>query len=200
MHVSSTGAPSSRARSTNTFTSLEHRGVPPPLALELFDSDQHVGWVRAEVLGFGGFATANEAGHGAWVAYRAIWRRHAKQHGLRPHPIVPTPIELRSVGDRELILASGRPFATLVRPASDAFGANSFGFEIELPAPVDEHAALSAAYLVYRTLRKSGIRWTLWMRDSKSEQGRRGASAQTMERGRMVSAQTPIQLATSSGG
>ena len=199
MHVSTT-APSSRARSANTPTTLEHHGVPPPLALELFDSDQHVGWVRADALGFGGFATANEAGHGAWVAYRAIWRRHAKQHGLRPHPVVPTPIELRSMGDRDLILASGRPFATLIRPASDADGANSFGFEIRLPAPVDELSARSAAYLVYRTLRKSGIRWTLWVRDAASEVAPRGTAARMKEGVRRVSARTPIQLATASGG
>ena len=179
MDVLTTGAPLSRARLANAPASVEHRGVPPPLALELFDSDQHVGWIRDNVLGFGGFATANEAGHGAWVAYRAIWRRHAKEHGLRPHPIVPTPIELRSVGDRELILASGRPFATLVRAAPQGSGINSFGFEIELPAPVDEPSARSVAYLVYRTLRKSGIRWRLWMRGANPGEVTPHTSART---------------------
>ena len=184
MHVLTTRARFSRVRPADVPTPVEHRGLPPPLALDLFDSDEHVGWIRDNVLGFGGFGNADEAGHSAWVAYRAIWRRHAKQHGLRPHPVVPSSIYLRTVGDRELILASGRPFATLVRPAPDGAGVNSFGFEVELPAPVDERSARSVAYLVYRTLRKSGIRWTLWMREAKPEAEPPHAGAPTGERRR----------------
>jgi hypothetical protein len=73
------------------------------------------------------------------------------------------PLAIQRVEGKEMILASGRPIAALVRPGPDSrSGADSFGFELLSPTPVSELEARAMAYLIYRTLRKSGIRWALW--------------------------------------
>src|SRR5512132_1086655 len=141
----------------------ERLALPPPLSLTLHDGDRTVGWVRGDAVGFHGFADATEAAHAAWVAYRALARRHARTHGTRPPPIDTEPLALHRRGDEESILASGRPIATLVRPDPDgSSGADSFGFEIRVPHPADELRVRALGHLMYRTLRKSGVRWAMW--------------------------------------
>jgi hypothetical protein len=77
------------------------------------------------------------------------------------------PLAIHRVEGKEMILASGRPIATLVRPGDvSGTAVDSFGFEIVIPTPVTELEARAIAYLIYRTMRKSGIRWAMWRPDA----------------------------------
>ena len=87
--------------------------------------------------------------------------------GTRPIPVDIEPLAIQRIEGKEMILASGRPIAALVRPGSDSrSGVDSFGFELLIPTPITELEARAMAYLIYRTLRKSGIRWALWRSDA----------------------------------
>jgi hypothetical protein len=138
-------------------------GLPPPLELDLVDAGRPAGWIAGNAVGFRGFGDEAEATHAAWVAHRALARRLARTHGLRPVPIDIEPLALHKVARGGMILASGKPIATLVRPGPESrSGVDSFGFELQVPAPVTELEARAMAYLMYRTLRKSGLRWAMW--------------------------------------
>jgi hypothetical protein len=77
------------------------------------------------------------------------------------------PLAIQQVDAKEMILASGRPIAALVRPDPDSrSGVDSFGFELLIPTPITELDGRAMAYLVYRTLRKSGVRWAMWRPDA----------------------------------
>ena len=149
-----------------TMLSPERLGVPPPNAanrptMNLMDADRTVGWINGDRVGFRGFATDEEAAHAAWVAHRTMTRRLARRHNLRPLPIGSEPLAIRYEGDEELIVASSGPVATLVRPEyGSPSGRDSFGFELSVPQPADEVLVRAMAHLIYRTLRKSGVRWT----------------------------------------
>jgi hypothetical protein len=141
--------------------------LPPPssLALDLLDGDRAVGWISGSAVGFRGFANETEAAHAAWVAHRTLARRLARRHGGRPAPIDIEPLSIAADAERETILASGRPIAALVRPSDKSrSGPETFGFEIQVPLTAGELAMRSKAYLMYRTLRKSGVRWAMWDR------------------------------------
>jgi hypothetical protein len=135
--------------------------LPPPAPdLDLLDGSRVVGWVRGRALGFAGFANENEAAGAAWVAHRTLARRLARQDGGPAAPIAAEPLSLREDGDRKVILAGGRPIATLVPPRGESLtGTKWFGFEIEVPQPAGELSVRSLAYRIYRTLRASGVRW-----------------------------------------
>ena len=140
-----------------------HLGLPPPAQWTLYDADRAVGWTTERSVGFHGFADQTEAVHAAWVAYRALARRLARDEGRRAVPIDTEPLSVRRDGDRELIVAGGRAIATLVRPGEQSpTGSASFGFEVEISPPADELRVRSLARLMYRTLRRSGLRWALW--------------------------------------
>ncbi|HEU4566000.1 MAG TPA: hypothetical protein VFS05_15175 [Gemmatimonadaceae bacterium] len=144
-------------RSTNDL------GLPPPRVFELTDADRSIGWIVGNVVGFRGFASDVEAAHAAWVAYRTLARRLARGRGERLVPIDTEPLSIHRRAEGEVILASGREIATLVRPGEGSrSGPDSFGFEIPVPSPADELTVRAKAQLIYRTLRKSGIRWALW--------------------------------------
>lgn len=149
-----------------TMLSPERLAVPPPYApdrpsMDLMDADRKVGWINGDRVGFRGFATDEEAAHAAWVAYRTLTRRLARSHDLRPVPIGTEPLALQRDGDEELIVASSGPFATLIRPEYDDAGSDdSHGFELPIPQPADAVLVRAMAHLMYRTLRKSGVRWT----------------------------------------
>jgi hypothetical protein len=139
------------------------RDARPALAADLMDGDRVVGWASGRTVGFRGFADEHEAVHAAWVAYRTLARRVARREGTRPIPVDTVPLRLVWRDGREVILASGRMIGTLVRPgAKSRSGAHSFGFEVEVPAPADELMVRAKAHLMYRTLRRSGIRWGMW--------------------------------------
>ena len=137
---------------------------PPPVELDLLDADHAVGWIRGDVIGFRGFGDETEATHAAWIAHRTLARRIARSHGMRLVPIDIEPLALKrsDVGDADVILASHRPIARLVRPDGRSGASDSFGFELSVPVPMTELQLRGLAHLIYRTLRKSGIRWALW--------------------------------------
>lgn len=143
-----------------TQLSPEHLALPPPLGLDLVDAGTPVGWIADDTVGFRGFADETNAAHGAWVAHRTLSRRLARTHDTPVVPAYTEPVALQRRGDQEVILASGRPIAVLKRPGGDgASGPDTFGFEIRVPPPADALRVRSMAYLMYRTLRKSGLRW-----------------------------------------
>lgn len=131
--------------------------------LDLLDGDVRVGWIDGRAIGFRGFGSDVEAAHAAWVAYRTMARRFARELGQRPPPIDIEPISIRRSGAVEHIVASGRSFGRLIRPGTGSrSGADSFGFELQVPVPAAELTMRSTAYLLYRTMRRAGIRWALW--------------------------------------
>jgi hypothetical protein len=148
---------------TMTAPSPNRLGVPPPVKLDLIDSGRVVGWITGNVVGFRGFGDEVEAAHAAWVAYRTLARRLARRDGRRPPPVDTEPLALQRRGDQEVILVGRKAIGTLVRPGAESpSGPDSFGFEISIPPPADELRVRGMAHLIYRTLRKSGVRWALW--------------------------------------
>jgi len=151
---------------THHYTGASHLGLPPPAPWSLHDGDRVVGWTRDNAVGFLGFADQTEAIHAAWVAYRALSRRLARDHGTRPVPIDSAPLTVQHTNDGTGILAGPRLIATIVRPGDERLaGSDTVGFEIEIPEPADELRVRAMAHLMYRTLRKSGVRWALWRKE-----------------------------------
>src|SRR5688500_15858299 len=104
--------------------------------LDLSDGDRAVGWIRGRAIGFRGFANEADARVAAWVAHGTAARRLARETNAGPIPVDVAPLSFRRVNERELILASGQEIGTLFRPdAGSRSGSDSFGFEIEIPAP-----------------------------------------------------------------
>ena len=132
--------------------------LPPPAAWMLMDADRHVGWIATDAIRFRGFADETEASHAAWVAYRALTRRHPELMGQPPVPVDAEPVALARAGDAWAVQAMGRTIGTLVLPDGDD---TTVGFEIRVPRPSDEHTMHAAARFAYGTLRKSGVRWAL---------------------------------------
>jgi hypothetical protein len=150
-------------RNPTTTLPFERLAAPLPLALELSDMGRRVGWVEGDVIGFRGFASDAEAAHAAWVAYRVLAQRLAREERRRPIPVDTERLTIERRGEADVVVAAGKPSATLVRPAAGSrTGADSFGFEIRLPPPTHEARMRSMANLAYRALRKSGIRWAMW--------------------------------------
>ena len=143
--------------------------LPPPSTSPLSDGGRVVGWVGDETIGFGGFANEDEAMSAAWMAHRTLSQHRARRDGMRPIPIDVEPLSLARDGRRDTILASGRTIATLVRPGDDApSGPDAFGFELRVPVRRDQARTRAKAFLIYRTLRRSGIRWALWHADDRA--------------------------------
>lgn len=140
---------------------------PPPFEMDLVDADRVVGWVIADTIGFRGFVDETEATHAAWIAHRTLARRLARTHGTRLVPVDIEPLALKRSedGETDIILASDRAIATLVRPGRHSRAGDSFGFELAVPSPTTEFELRGVAYLLYRTLRKSGVRWAIWKPD-----------------------------------
>ena len=146
-------------------TSLSpNRLAEPPPHVELIDGDRSVGWIRGDAIGFRGFGTAIDAAHAAWIAHRTLAQRIAREENGRPIPIDTEPLVLDARDASTRILASGRAIATLVTSDTTPACTPAYGFEIRVPAPTDALRMRSMAHLVYRTIRKSGVRWALWKR------------------------------------
>lgn len=157
--MTSTSAVSTRSLPLTTPRLAE----PPPAMLELSDGDTVVGWTRGATIGFHGFADEMEASHAAWMAYRTMARRLARTDGRTPPPVDIAPLALARRGGSVEILADGRAIATLAHPGEGrGSGAGSFGFEV--PSPADALRVQSTARLIYRTLRRSGLRWAQFAR------------------------------------
>ena len=140
-------------------------GLPPPgVRLDLRDAGRVVGWVRGDVIGFRGFTSEREAVSAAAIASRALARRNARRaarrDGTRPILVGAEPLALQRRGDEETILVGGREVGTLVRPGAAAPGAaDLFGFTIRIPPPVHELTARAKAHVIYRELRRAGVRF-----------------------------------------
>jgi hypothetical protein len=144
---------------------------PPPFALDLADADRAVGWITGEAIGFRGFNDETEAMHAAWVAHRTLARRIAQRHGMRlvPIDIEPLALERSDGGASDVILASNRPIAELVRPGSHSRANDSFGFELAVPTRMTEFELRGVAVLIYHALRTSGVAWARAERMSDTE-------------------------------
>lgn len=158
--MSTTGFPSAR----HGALAPTHMALPPPssVVLDLAVGGTVVGWIDGTAIGFRGFGDAFEALHAAWVAHRTVARRFARRDSRRPLPVDSEPLSLDRQGETDVVLAGGRPIAVLRRPDPDGRVGDGFGFELCVPPPADELTVRSTARLVYRTLRRSGIRWAMW--------------------------------------
>ena len=162
----------------NTQVRPNDMALPPPLGLELVDGERVVGWIAGRSFGFRGFGSEAEAAGAAWVAYRTVARMLARRAGKRQIPIDVEPLALMRRGDVDVILASKREIATLVSPGHEGrTDASSFGFELEVPGPSDELTIRSLSHMAYRTLRRSGVRWTMWRPDPAPAESRARAEA-----------------------
>jgi hypothetical protein len=148
--------------------------------MDLTDGDRVVGWITGHRIGFRGFIDETEATHAAWVAHQTLARRIARTHGMRLIPVDAEPLTLgrSDDGKNDIILASNRPIATLFSPGSHSRVSDSFAFELTAPSRMSELELRGVAYLIYRTVRKSGIGWALWRsatptptRTSKADSG-----------------------------
>jgi hypothetical protein len=148
----------------------ERLANPPPFAMDLIDADRTVGWIIGDTVGFRGFGDATEAAHAAWIAHRTLARRLARTHGTRPVPIDTEPLALRphTAGASDVILASDRPIGVLLWPGTRSRSGDTFGFELVVPPPTTELQRRAMAYRLYRTLRKSGVRWAMWRPEAQA--------------------------------
>jgi len=148
---------------------------PPPHGIKLLDATGALGWIAGNRLGFAGFADVTEASAAAWIANLALERRRAKRElGPAPHAERP-PLSLVTYGQQEWIEAPGKRLALLVRPgrtrsqalASEANEplARSYGVEIVFPEGTSRLTMGSSAHVVYRGLRRSGLRWSIRAQD-----------------------------------
>jgi hypothetical protein len=118
-----------------------------------------VGWADGDVFAFLGFADVAEASGAAWVAYRTVARRLARRTGRPLPPVDIQQVSLRRRGDHDVIVTGSLEVAQLIRPVESG---GTYGFAIRVPGPADELTLRSLAYLAYRTLRRSGTRWSMW--------------------------------------
>jgi hypothetical protein len=143
----------------------------PPHDITLRDATGPVGWIAGNRLGFTGFADTAEASAAAWIACLALERRLAKrQRGSAPQAKQPQLYLVRS-GEREWIEAPGKRLALLLRPdrsksqtvANEATEASAswYGLEIVFPADTSKLTMRSSGYVIYRGLRRSGLRWSI---------------------------------------
>lgn len=145
----------------STAITTMHTALPPPTR-HFLHRERPVGWLRGNTIGFFGFADTREAANAAWVAYRTVSRKVAPLLGIRPAPIDIEPLGIEWRNGREVIVASGRPVAILVRPAPEsASGANWFGFSIELSPIVSERVIPDVMRAAGHALLKSGIDWSM---------------------------------------
>ncbi|MGH7638258.1 MAG: hypothetical protein ACREOK_11460 [Gemmatimonadaceae bacterium] len=143
-----------------------HLPEPPParqhdFQLDLLDGDRRVGWITPDTIGFVGFAHETEAAHAAWVAYRVLARRQARRAGRRPVPIDTEPLRLVTESAGRIIYGSRDRVAKLIEGNATPTP-HGFGFELQLATSLDEISVRSKAHLIYRTLRRSGVKWSMW--------------------------------------
>ena len=148
----------------------------PPDDIQLLDATGPLGWIDGNRLGFTGFADEAGASAAAWIAHVALERRRAKRE-LGPVPRAErAALCLARAGKEEWIEASGRRLALLVRPdasepqtlakeATDR-SAGWYGLEIVFPEHTSALTMGSSAHVIYRGLRRSGLRWSVRAQNS----------------------------------
>ena len=133
--------------------------------LDLIDDDVRIGWRTPTAIGFTGFANEVEAAGAAWVARRTLQRELARRTGARPLPIDTERLAIIDHDGDRVVTAAAREVARIVAPFDDERQTQSWtGFELRLDSPLDELTAGAVTLLTYRTLRRSGIRWSMWAR------------------------------------
>lgn len=138
-----------------------HTALPPPMR-HLLHRERPIGWLEGHTLGFFGFADTRDAANAAWVAYRTVSRKVARLLGTRPTPIDIEPLSIERRNGRDVIEASGRPFAQLVRPGPESMsGPDWFGFSIEVPPLVSQRALPEIMRAASHALLKSGLPWSM---------------------------------------
>jgi hypothetical protein len=162
---------------STTGTAVELAVPPPGQAIEqLRDGTGPVGWIGDGRLAFSGFATLGEAAKAAWVAHVALERRGAERRGEAPPHIRPE-LELWVSGADEWLAIDGKRVARLLSPAStQPHGHSWFGFELPFAPGTFAFEIESSAHIVYRGLRRSGVRWP--MRESPSSGASRESQLQ----------------------
>jgi hypothetical protein len=152
----------------STTRTAAQLAVPPPRRPfdQLYDGTGPVGWIGDGRLAFTGFATLGDAAKAAWVAHVALERRRAKSRGEAAPHIEPE-LELWVSGADEWLTIEGKRVARLLSPASTVPEGDSwFGFELVFSPGTLTFDIESSAHVVYRGLRRSGVRWP--MRESHS--------------------------------
>ena len=138
-----------------------HTALPPPMR-HLLHRERPIGWLQGNTFGFFGFADARDAANAAWVAHRTVSRRLARTLGTRPTPIDIEPLSIESRNGLDVITASGRPVALLVRPGhASPHGSDWFGFTIEVPPVVRAREMPGIMRTASRALLKSGLAWSM---------------------------------------
>src|SRR3954469_2091308 len=143
--------------------------MPPPRSVyaRLLDGTGTIGWIGEKRLGFTGFATLNEAVAAAWVTHIALERRAAKSR-REPAPYIESTPQLSREAENEWIEVANERVARLLRPgrtpavpADEEAPAtiNWFGFEILFPPGTPALEIDSSAHVIYRGLRRAGVRW-----------------------------------------
>jgi hypothetical protein len=128
----------------------------------LLHRERPIGWLEGHTLGFFGFADTRDAANAAWVAYRTVSRKVASLLGTRPTPIDIEPLSIERRNGRDVIEASGRPFAQLIRPGPESMsGPDWFGFSIEVPPLVSQRALPGIMRAASHALLKSGLPWSM---------------------------------------
>lgn len=144
-----------------TQTMPTRTDLPPPVR-HLLHHERPIGWLHENAFGFFGFADAREAANAAWVAYRTVSRKTARASGTRPTPIDLEPLAIERRDGREMITASGRPIAELVRPDNESPTASRWlAFAIEVAPALSERERADIMQTAGRALLKSGIRWSM---------------------------------------
>lgn len=153
------------------LTTPQPRQLAPLDVFVLWIGDERIGWTRDHHIGFTGFVDACTAGAAASVAHVALARRRDRDGTTAPAlsdaPVLT--VARSSDGDREWIWGGGQALARLIRPGTltpaieglDIHDARHgwWSIEIELPALASELDVTSAAYVIHRGLRGSGLPW-----------------------------------------
>ena len=143
--------------------------LPPPVAFQLQDGTGAIGWVVDNRIGFTGFADPSEAAFAAWIARVTLEQRGAESRREPPPHFESPSLTLAREGVHEWIEATGRRIGRLVRheEAKKLVGSNAptseehwFAMEIALPPTAGELTIASSAHVIYRGLRRSGLRWS----------------------------------------
>jgi hypothetical protein len=156
---------------------------PPPAAFRLLDGTGTVGWIEGPQLAFTGFNTIDEAAAAAWVAHVALERRAAKSRREAATYLEPDALQLAWSDGGEWIRSGSTRLARLIRPAEprpEDIGGSSFAIDVALPRGDSEIEVGSSAHVVYRALRRSGVRWPIRDRPSIVSDGRADGDAESL--------------------
>jgi hypothetical protein len=110
---------------------------------------QQVGWVEGRTVGFQGFESAAEARHAASAAYDALRAWVARQRRTELMPGSRRALRAQRDGVATWLTLGGIPIGRIVEPHErDPLGARGYGFELDLPPPLQPVIGISAAQVI----------------------------------------------------